>query len=173
MHDSTQPSQLTAGTWRLDLKNSAIEFRVRSAIPARGRFTDARAVLVVDPATGNDVSASILVGSLTTGLGLRDKHLKSSHFLDADQHPEMAFEGRLVQTDRTARITGTFTLRGVERPVELTGDIEAGPDPQDSIRLRVSSELNRRDFGVAWMAFDRFMIGSRIRLNLDVVARKS
>lgn len=173
MHDDREPPRLDTGTWVLDPSRSTIGFRVRSAIPARGRFTEAEGAIIVDHQAGNDVTASILVDSLTTGLGLRDNHLKSAHFLDAKQHPRMEFEGRLSETGTSLRVSGTLTLRGTVRQIELTGEIGDGPDPQTSVRLHLSGDLNRRDFGVAWMSIDRYMIGSRVTLDFDLVARKN
>jgi hypothetical protein len=35
----------------------------------------------------------------------------------------------------------------------------------------VGGEINRRDYGIAWMGMDRLMFSNRVKLNLDLLAR--
>lgn len=118
MPGSNRAPQADARTRILDSARSTIQFRVRSAIPAKGRFTESQGTMAVDGEAGDELTASIGVDSLTTGLGLRDKHLKSVHFLNAERHPKIEYRGRLTQTGKAVRVVGTLTLCGVERPVD-------------------------------------------------------
>lgn len=161
---------LAPGTWTLDPDESTIGFRIFAMPPAKGKFTQAEGKLIVDDNHSGSVTASIAVDSLKTGLGLRDKHLKSSHFFDAANHPTITFQSdRITQENDDIRLRGTLSMRGNRRPVELAGKVVTTGD--GGVRLKLNGEINRRDFGVAWMGMDRLMFSNRVKLNLDLLAR--
>lgn len=61
------------------------------------------------------------VASLRTGIAMRDEHLRSNQWLDAKQFPFIELKGasaRKVGKDKW-RLQGTFTLRGVSKPLEV------------------------------------------------------
>ncbi|MEP4371290.1 MAG: YceI family protein, partial [Alloalcanivorax venustensis] len=83
----------------------------------------------------------------------RDKHLRSDDFLDVSEYPTATFEStRIEQTgERTAKITGDFTLHGVTKPVTLDAKmIGYGDDPWGGYRmgLEASTTLKLADFGI-------------------------
>ena len=48
---------------------------------------------------------------------------------------------------------GDLTIRGITKPVELTGSVEGvGRDPwgNDRVGLELGGELDRREFGLTW-----------------------
>jgi polyisoprenoid-binding protein YceI len=118
---------LAPGTWTLDPDESTVGFRVFALPPAKGRFTHAEGKLVIDDDHVGVATASVEVDSLKTGIGLRDKHLKSSHFFDAANHPTITFQSdRITQENDDIRLRGTLSMRGNRRPVELAGK-SSGP----------------------------------------------
>lgn len=61
------------------------------------------------------------VASLRTGIAMRDQHLQSSQWLDAKQFPFIELRGtsaRKIGKDKW-RLAGTFTLRGVSKPLDV------------------------------------------------------
>ena len=73
-------------------------------------------------------SVSISTGSLRTGIDLRDEHLKSSNWLDAESYPEIIFTIKRVSdvqmlSDNSlkAMVAGDFSLHGVTK--EVTADV--------------------------------------------------
>jgi len=67
---------------------------------------------------------SISVATLKTGIDLRDEHLRSANWLDAESYPEVIFEIKKVSDIQVveanklrAKVTGDFTTHGVTKEV--------------------------------------------------------
>jgi len=81
-------------------------------------------------------------------------HLQSPDFFDAEQHPELRFVSRSIERDGDqVSIDGDVTLRGVTKPVTITGTV-VGPTPDaynnSRIAFDVETTVDRRDFGINW-----------------------
>lgn len=85
-----------------------------------GSVPKMRGKIVLDPEAKNaSVDVVIDMNSLTSGLGLLDKHLKSGDFLDTSKYPEATFKSTFVafDGDRPVSINGNLTMRGISQPV--------------------------------------------------------
>src|SRR6266480_3028822 len=111
---------LPAGTWILDPVHSTIGFELPYlAGTFRGHFTDVDAKLSAGSLTGSARVASVDVKDENLAA-----HLQSPEFFDAERYPELGFESReLDRTGDTLTVRGDITIRGVTKPVELTGTI--------------------------------------------------
>lgn len=89
-----------------------------------------------NPGTSS-VSVEIDTSSVSTNHEARDVHLKSDDFLDVAKFPRATFKstGIEVTGDRTAKITGDFTMHGVTRSVVIDASyIGGGKDPWGGFR---------------------------------------
>jgi len=74
----------------------------------------------------------VLTGSAkVASVDVKDENLvrppQSPDFFDAERYPELSFESSEIDaTGDQITVRGGITIKGVERPVELTGKI-AGP----------------------------------------------
>ena len=144
---------LPLGTWALDPVHSTIGFEVNYLAGAfRGQFREVSARL--------DAGASpVLTGSAkVASVDVKDEnltaHLQSPDFFDAERHPELSFESSEIDRDED-RITvrGGISIKGVEKPVELTGTItEPIVDAygRERLGLKLETTVDRTDFGVDW-----------------------
>lgn len=121
-----------------------------------GEFTAFEGTASFDPenieAAFFDVT--INVSSIETGYALRNEHMVSADWFDAEQFPTMHFVTTSVERtgETTARMAGDFTLKGVTRSVtlevELTGE---GHHPFHSevqiFGFHATGTFNRSDFG--------------------------
>jgi polyisoprenoid-binding protein YceI len=141
---------LPAGTWTLDPVHSTIGFELPyMAGTFRGQFRDVDARLTPDGLSGTARVASIDVKDENLAA-----HLQSPEFFDAERHPELTFASTSIErTGDELHIGGDITIRGLTRPVELTGTI-ASPftDAYGRRRLNVTLEtaVDRTDFGLDW-----------------------
>lgn len=110
-----------------------------------------------------DVHATLDLGSLDTGNPRRDRDLRKPSLLDLDHYPTLVFAGRPEQTDRGWTVEGTVEAHGASTPITLDAAVTDSPD--GSMTVQASGDLDRRDLGVR---APRFMIGHRIRIQLDV-----
>ncbi len=87
----------------------------------------------------------VKVGSINTGIELRNQHLRSKNWLNANKYPDIIFEIKAVKNVKqildnklTFDVTGNFTLHGVTK--EITANAEA-------IYLEESEETKKRASG--------------------------
>jgi polyisoprenoid-binding protein YceI len=152
MSTTMEQTALPTGTWQLDPVHSTIAFEVAYLGGTfRGGFREVAATLDGDAAriTGSARPASVDV---------RDEHLaahlRSPEFFDVERHPELSFVSTAVEqgADRI-RVHGELTIKGITRPVELTGTVaEPVTDPYGRRRagLVLSTAVDRRAYGLAW-----------------------
>ena len=152
---------------------SEVGFKATSRLMnADGRFHRVRGEVVVDPSDPSTarVSVTIDANSIDTGIGLRDSHLRSGDFLDADRHPDIAFESvRVEAVGRRATVTGRLTVRGVTREISVPIDLTLS-----EVALVATGELvvNRRDYGMDYNSAIN-PIGNEVRVSFTFRARAS
>jgi polyisoprenoid-binding protein YceI len=147
-----------AGTWRLDPAHSEIAFSVRHLAISKVKGVFERFdVTVTAPEDPNAVrvDATIDVASVNTKQEMRDGHLRTSEFFAADEHPQMLFSstGFRAEVDGSFQLEGYLTLRGVTKPVVLTGEfggITTDNRGQNKAGIEATTKINRHDFGVSW-----------------------
>lgn len=166
-----------SGRWVLDGERSTVGFEVRHLKIARvrGRFHAVMAEVSVDDDGVASLTATIRVASIDTGEDRRDARICAEDFFDVQRHPTMSFGGRAapVSIGEPLTVSGTMTIRGVSRPLELVAEPPAPADRSASeVRLRGRSAVSRRDFGLEWdsaFAAGGLVIDDRVALCLDVV----
>jgi len=153
MSTTAQTTAIAAGTWNLDPVHSSIGFAVKHSgvMTFRGTFAEYDAKLADGQLEGVVKVASVVVDDENL-VG----HLQTPDFFDAEQYPELRFASKSIERDGDrVSIDGDLTLRGVTRPVEITGTI-SGPitDGYGNQRLGLDLEttVNRRDYGIDWGA---------------------
>lgn len=167
------PRPAAPTTWRIDVAHSELTFRIRHLVSrVRGSFRDWSGTITADTAslrTGS-VQVTIQTASIFTNNERRDTHLRSGDFFAADSFPTITFTStRVEQTGSELRVIGNLTMRGVTRPVTLTGSFtgvqpggQSGP-PRAGFEFR--ARINRMDYGVRW---NRVAEGGGVVLGDDV-----
>jgi polyisoprenoid-binding protein YceI len=145
---------ISTGTWTLDPVHSTIGFEIDYLVGAfRGQFDEVEATLVADG------QSTRLAGSApVAGIAVKDEnleaHLQTPDFFDAERHPRLSFEANAIEgSGDDLSIRGEITIRGVTRPLELTGTLTppiTDPYGRERIGLKVSTTLSRTDFGIDW-----------------------
>jgi len=143
-----------ARTWVADSVHSRVSFAVRHMGVAEfhGSFRGIKATLDPDGLRGSVAIADVGLDDDPS----QEAHVLSPDFFDAERFPEATFVSTSVeQTGDDLAVEGELTVKGVARPVALTGTI-AGPktDPygNERIGLVLTTTVDRRDFGVDWNA---------------------
>ncbi len=176
-----EPTELPAGTYRLDQIHASLIFRVDHIGFSHfvSRFARFDATLEFDPAAPEtmSVSATIDPASIETHPPDPDELdfnaiLRSETWFDTATHPEMTFRstGVTLTGETTADVTGDLTLRGVTHPVTLNvifngGYVSHPYDPNSRIGFSASGALLRSDFG---MGFGVPPEGSRMGVSDEV-----
>ncbi len=141
---------LPTGTWNLDPVHSTIGFEIPyMAGTFKGQFRDVDAKLTEQSLTGSARVASVDVKDENLSA-----HLQSPEFFDAERQPELKFESREIErSGETVTVRGEITIRGVTKPVELSGTI-AGPLTdgygRERLILKLETTVDRTEFGLNW-----------------------
>ena len=160
-------------TWQIDPVHSELTFRIRhlvSRVP--GTFATWGGTIVVDPGDldSGSVEVSIETASISTKNDRRDADLRSPNFFAADSFPKITFKSTRVEANGSSlTLTGDLTMRGVTRPVVLTGEylgVTGSPEPRrQRIGFTATGKLNRLDFGIR---YNRAVEGGGVLLGDDV-----
>jgi polyisoprenoid-binding protein YceI len=144
-----------AGTWNLDPVHSRVDFEVSYlAGTFKGELREIGARLTV----GGE-HASLEGTAEVASVDVKDEnltaHLQSPDFFDAERHPELRFTAQDIRLDGDGKVSvdGELTIKGVTKPVAITGTVTApiaDPYGNDRIGLSLTTKIDRTDFGVDW-----------------------
>lgn len=120
-----------------------------------GAMAIARANLAIDfdDVSRSRIDVAVDASQADAGFAFATQAMRGPRVLNTDVHPLIEFQSRSVTRSGpgTARINGTFTVRGTTRPGHLDAQIfrAAGSDPGDLSRLtiRLTGQINRSEFG--------------------------
>ena len=146
-----------ANSWQIDVSHSELSFRIRHFVSkVRGTFGRWRGTVVADPEQLGNASVEVVIdaSSIDTNHERRDADLRSENFFEVEKFPEIAFASRSVRIDGTnLTIVGDLTMRGITKPVTLTGEY-IGMTEDNRGRRRIGFELstrvNRLEWGITW-----------------------
>ena len=173
---------IPTGTYNVDPAHSNVGFEVRhmGIATVRGAFRKFQGTL---DASGDApvLSGTVEVASIDTNDPQRDAHLASPEFFDAANHPEISFTstaGEALDAGQV-RLNGGITIKGITKPIELTGVIaEGGTDPwgNERIGLELSGLIDRREFDLKWnqtLPNGNLLVSNEVKLLLSVSAVKA
>lgn len=128
-------------------------------------------------------SISIPVSSLDTGIELRDEHLVSDNWMDAENYPNITFTIKSVGDIKSeadnklnAKVTGDFTAHGVTKQViadvTMTYLIESEQTkqraPGDLLGVQAKFNINLSDYDIENMIIGQ-KVAEDIEININVV----
>ena len=143
-----------------------------------GMFLEASGSFVYDAEaqTVSDVRVAVAADSVFTNHERRDRHVRSSDFLNAGEFAEIVFTGRRAEKtgDRTGLIHGELELLGVRRPVTVEVTLNKAaeyPFGHEKFTLGISARasLKRSDFGMTY-ALDGGLVGDTVDLIFEFEA---
>jgi polyisoprenoid-binding protein YceI len=133
-------------------------------------------------ASGNApvLTGSVEVDTIDTGDENRDGHLKSPEFFDSAQYPQISFHSTAGEPadGGQIRLTGEITIKGITKPIELTGEIaENGQDPwgNERVGLELVGKIDRREFDLKWnqtLPNGNLLVANEVKLLVSVSAVK-
>ena len=167
-------------TWKIDPTHAAVGFSVKHMMisTVKGKFSAFDGQGTTDESGKlTHVTMAIQTASIDTGVTDRDNHLRSPDFFDAANHPAMTFEStKIAHAGNGVSIEGNLTIRGVTRPVTLTGEFSAPvKDPWGMQRgaLEVTGKISRKEWGLEWnMALEAggVIVSDEVKLQVEVEA---
>ena len=121
---------------------------------------------------------SVTVASIKTGIDLRDEHMHSAGWLNAESYPEIIFEIKKVTDVKsiadnklTAKVTGNFTLHGVtkEAIAEATltyldeSETTKQRTPGDLLGVQAKFNIKLSDYGIS-----NKVVGQKVSEDIEI-----
>jgi polyisoprenoid-binding protein YceI len=129
--------------FNLDLAKSKISFYFHGE-KVNGSLSGLKASVNInkEKTESSEISGSVDVNTLETGNKMRDKHLKSKDFFEADKFPLMTFKSKGVKKDgESLVVTGLIKIRDIEREEKFILSFGKGV-------LIFKGSINSADYGI-------------------------
>jgi polyisoprenoid-binding protein YceI len=170
------------GTYTVDAAHAEAGFVARHLIgtKVRGRFTEFSGTFTVaENPEDSTFEAEAKVASIDTNQSMRDDHLRTNDFFDAETYPTITIKSTGLKriTDSEWTLSTDLTIRGITKPVDF--DLEylgEGPSMQEGksvVAFSATAEIDRRDFGVSFnhsLLDGSVVVGNKVKLELEAEA---
>lgn len=166
--------------WTIDNMHSEIGFKVKHMMITNvsgtfGQF-NASATTEGDDFTTAQFDFSAAIDSINTGVAVRDAHLKSDDFFNAEAYPSLTFKSTGIEKkdDENYIINGELTIRDVTKNVSLDaefGGIVVDPYGQTKAGFTINGKIKRSEFGLKWSAITEagsIVVSDDIKLNSEI-----
>ena len=149
--------------------SSTITFDVEASVALKGTFKKWDATLVF---TSRDVTSGVLdikidAASVDTGSGMKNGKLKGDDFFDVKDNPYITFHStKVTETGPTTIVVdGTFTIRGVSKPAQVTFDVQGKGTGHGVVHGKMA--FNRKDYGMN-SNIPFIKIANRVEVNINL-----
>lgn len=168
-----------AAKYVADKAHSQIGFKVRhlGITNVNGLFSDYEAEVNLDPTdlSSLEASATIKIGSISTGIDRRDGHLKSDDFFNAEKYPEMTFVSKGVRNidGSEFELVGDLTIRDITKEVVLEAEFLGAGAMGDTKKAGFEAEttINRFDYNLKWDRVTEaggLVVSENVKITLDL-----
>jgi polyisoprenoid-binding protein YceI len=168
-------------TWQFDSAHTVVGFIGKHMMitKVRGAFSGVTGTIQFDESdyAKSRVEVTIPAASVNTGMEMRDNHLRSADFLDAENFPNLTFSSTsLARKGGRWAITGDLTIRGVTRPVVLDAEFLGIVKNMQGGRhagFEASTKIKRSDWGLTWnvgLEAGGWLVSDDIAIELEVAA---
>ncbi len=166
----------TLTTWKSDKAHSNLGFSIThlGISDIHGSFSNFD---VNVSASKEDFSDAVFeltadVASINTGIEMRDKHLKSPDFFDAEKHPKLTFKSTSIKPagKNKYKLAGNLSFHGVTKPVTMDlwyrGTIENPMSKVPTAGFQVTGTIKRSDFNLG-AGFPAPMLSDEVKIKAD------
>ncbi len=171
-------TSLPSGKWTLDNSHSRLGF-VLNHMGIAELQGDFRTVSATITSKGTDFTDAVIeltaqTSSINTGFQMRDDHLKTADYFDAEKFPELTFKSnsvkKLKNSEREYEVQGKLTLHGITKDVTLkavhTGSSKT-KSGSDLAGFKVTGIIKRTDFNIG-ASLPASVASDEVQLNADI-----
>lgn len=163
-------------TWKQDKAHSRLGFSVThlGISEQTGNIKNFDVTIKAEKADFSDavVELSADVSSISTGMDMRDNHLKSPDFFDAAKYPTLTYTSTGITSAgaNKYKLTGNLTMHGVTKPVTLDllfkGTTTNPMSKAPTSGFQVTGVIKRTDFGVG-TNFPTAVVSDEVAIKAD------
>jgi polyisoprenoid-binding protein YceI len=115
------------------------------------------------------LEAEVKVQTISTGIGMRDNHLRKQEYFHAEKFPFISMKSKSIKKGGSSGYVGIFslTMKGVSKDVEVPFSFtQTGGNAQ----MQGNFEINRRDFKVGGGSL---VMSDKVKVNIELILSKS
>ncbi|MCX2573779.1 YceI family protein [Pedobacter sandarakinus] len=172
-------------SWKIDPMHSFVNFSVKhmgiSFVDGSFKKFDGTITASKPDLTDAKINFMVDVNSITTGVDMRDNHLKTDDFFNANSYPTMKFESTSFKkvagkANNNYVLTGKLTIRDVTKEVKF--DVVYGGTAKDQqgntkAGFGATTTINRLDYNIKYDPTGAGVAKDvTIKLNLEFVQSK-
>jgi polyisoprenoid-binding protein YceI len=171
--------------WNVDPVHSSVKFVVTHLVisEVEGEFKKFTGSITTDKPDfqGATIDFTVDVKSISTDNDMRDNHLKSPDFFDADKYTEMTFKSTSFKklSGNKYELDGDLTIHGITKPVKF--NVEYGgtmPDGMGNIKagFKATTVIDRFVYGLKWSKATEtggLVVGQDVTINLRLEFAKA
>lgn len=146
-------------TWTVDPAHSSINFNIKhmGISFVQGRFDQFKGEVHTPGANldSGHFNFVVMPESINTGVEMRDKHLKSADFFDAEKFPQMRFESASFTKGKGNDyiLKGKLTIKDVTKEISIPvtfGGITKNQQGKEVAGLQAKFTVNRLDYNIKY-----------------------
>ena len=170
----------TKGKWSIDQIHSNLNFTVDHLVISQvtGSFAAYEGSIEnsSDDFTEASIEFKIDVKSLDTKNEMRDNHLKSDDFFNAEAFPHIHFQSKKIEQtgEREYAITGIMRIRDIEKEIVFNarlGGVAVDGYGNTKLGMKVSTKINRFDYNLKWNQMTEaggMVVGKSVEINAQL-----
>jgi polyisoprenoid-binding protein YceI len=145
--------------WTADNAHTSLKFTVTHLVisEVEGNFKTFTGSMTASKPDFTDaqIDFSADINSVNTDNEMRDKHLKSDDFFNAEKYPKMTFKSLSMKkmSGNRYELTGNLTIRDVTKKVKFNvtyGGTVKDPWGNTKAGFKATTVINRFDYGLKW-----------------------
>lgn len=166
-------TDLPTGTWQVDPVHSTVAFSVKHMLVANFRGGFGTFDVTLDE---NGLRGTVDISSVDVSEPNLNGHLLSPDFFDVERNPQLSFRSTSIRASGgELDIDGELSIKGVTKPVKITGTV-SGPathpfDASSRLGLELETVIDRTAFGLNWNAplpTGGFAVGNDVKLHAEL-----
>lgn len=171
--------------WNVDAAHSSVRFTVSHLVisEVEGSFKKFNgSISTSNPDfSGASIEFTVDVKSISTDNDMRDNHLKSPDFFDAEKFPEMTFKSTSFKkvSGNKYELVGDLTMHGVTKSVKFS--VDYGGTMNDGMGntkagFKATAVIDRFNYGLKWSKATEtggLVVGNEVTINLRLEFAKA
>ncbi len=163
-------------TWKVDPMHSKLTFTTThlGISDVAGLFRRFEVNVVTNKTDFSDAvfELSVDINSINTEVEMRDNHLKSPDFFNAEKYPKMTFKSTSIKkvSDNKYELAGNLTLLDITKPVTMDlwyrGTTVNPMSKADVSGFQLTGSIKRSDFNLG-SGFPSAMISDVVKIKAD------
>lgn len=162
--------------WKADPAHTQVNFGIvhLGISEIKGRFNEFDSNIEASKEDFSDAKyeMTIDISSIDTGIEMRDNHLKSADFFDAEKNPKMTFKSTSSEKvgENKYKVSGNLSFNGITKPLTLDvwyrGTI-TNPQSGDIISgFAISGEVKRSDYNLG-PKFPEAVLSDKVTIDVN------